>query len=213
MDFEERNEINFGFAPSKIDGSEILFTADEGCNIPASYSYREYLPDVIDQGSLSICVPCTLSSYLNWKINMEDGSNKDNSIDLFEIYNIRSNRSEGMTYKEALKYLRKSGVSCNNGKVSIKMYGKVNTVDDLKFALVANGPCFGALPVYSGDCDFWNKKVGQRLKGYHAISLVGYDEEGIIIRNSWGKKFCDGGYTKIGYDDFGKILEIWTVID
>lgn len=213
MDFEERKEFNFGFAPSKIDGSEILFTADEGCEIPSAYSYREYLPDVIDQGSLSICVPCTISSYLNWKENLTDGSNKDNSIDLFELYNKRANKCDGMTYKDALKILRKEGISCKSGKIGINMYGKVNTIDDLKFALVANGPCFGALPVYSGDCDFWHKKGGQRLKGYHAISLVGYDEEGIIIRNSWGKRFCDEGYTKIGYGYFEKILEIWTVID
>jgi C1A family cysteine protease len=78
---------------------------------------------------------------------------------------------------------------------------------------VANGPCFGALPVYGDHCDFWNKKPGTTLHGYHAISIVGYDKEGFIIRNSWGKQFCEDGYTKIPYSDFKKLLEIWTVID
>ena len=211
-ELEIRENINFGFTPSKIDGSEIMFKAED-TEIPSSYSYRDYLPDVINQGTLSICVPCTLSSYLNWKENINDGSNKDNKIDLFEIYNSRTNKGEGMTYKEALGFLRKKGVSYENGKIGINLYGRITEIEDLKFALVANGPCFGALPVYSSDCDFWNKKHGNRLHGYHAISLVGYDEEGIIIRNSWGKKFCDEGYTKISYQDFKKLIEIWTVID
>ena len=81
----------------------------------------------------------------------------------------------------------------------------------LKAAIVMNGPCFGALPVYSDYCDFWINR-GQGLQGYHAISIVGYNENGFIIRNSWGKGFCEDGYTVIPYDEFNKLIEIWTVM-
>lgn len=204
---------NYGFVPSVIDGTEIVFGCPIEETIPEKYSYRDYLPTVINQGALSICVPCSLSAYLNWKINLESGEVKDNSINLDEIYGSRTNKGEGMTYKAAFKFLRHGGVNYDVGKISIGTYGKVNTIEDLKYAITLNGPCFGALPVYNDRCEFWNKSGNDKLTGYHAISIVGYDEDGFIIRNSWGEKYCDGGYTKIKYDDFKKLIEIWTVID
>lgn len=207
------NVEHLGFVPSIIDGTEILFEYDKQVELPLKYSYVNVLPQVINQGKLSICVPCSLSAYLNWRENIKTGSNEDNSIVLFDIYNSRENKGEGMTYKAAFKYVRHHGVDSGVGNLMIGHYGKVNTVDDLKFALISNGPCFGALPVYGTHCDFWNKKNGNRLQGYHAISIVGYDQDGFIIRNSWGKQFCNDGYTKINFQDFKKLLEVWTVID
>ena len=95
-----------------------------------------------------------------------------------------------MTYKDAFKYLRHNGVKSKNGILSINLYGKVNNSFALKYAIVMNGPCFGALPVYNSNDDFWNKKAGDKLMGYHAISIVGYDEDGFFIRNSWGILLC-----------------------
>lgn len=204
---------NTGFIPSLIDGTEIIFETPKEAVMPEKYCYEDVLPEVINQGRFSICVPCSLSAYLNWKENIKDGSNKDNSIVLFDIYNSRENKGEGMTYKAAFKYLRHNGVESNNGIIKIGHYGKINEMKDLKFALISNGPCFGALPVYGNHCDFWNKKNNSKFQGYHAISIVGYDKEGFIIRNSWGKEFCENGYTKINYGDFKKLIEIWTVID
>ena len=208
-----RNIDNLGFSPSVINGTEILFECPKEAALPEKYSYVNVLPQVINQGHLSICVPCSLSAYLNWRENIKDGTSEDNAIVLFDIYNSRDNVGDGMTYKAAFKYLRHHGVDSAVGNMMIGHYGKVNEIEDLKFAIISNGPCFGALPVYGDYCDFWNKKQGTTLHGYHAISIVGYDNEGFIIRNSWGKQFCENGYTKISYGDFKKMLEIWTVID
>lgn len=207
-------EKKFGFLPSVIDGTEFVFGAPAGTpEIPSSYTYRPYLPTVINQGALSICVPCSLSAHINWKINLSDGAVKDNRVALMDIYGARTNDGDGMTFKEALKFLRHEGVRTNVGTVKLGHYARVLSIPVLKYALILNGPCVGALPVYSENCDFWNKRAGQSLMGYHAISIVGYDEDGFIIRNSWGKEFCDGGYTKIDYEDFSKFLELWTIVD
>lgn len=207
------NIDNLGFVPSIINGTEILFECPKEATLPEQYSYVNVLPQVINQGKLSICVPCSMSAYLNWKANLESLTNNDNAIALFDIYDSRDNKGDGMTFKAAFKYLRYKGVDSSVGVLKIGHYGKVNEIKDLKFALIANGPCFGALPVYGTHCDFWNKKHGSPMQGYHAISIVGYDQEGFIIRNSWGKQFCNDGYTKIMYKDFKKLLEVWTVID
>lgn len=209
-----KNLDKLGFIPSVINGTETLFECPKEATLPDSYSYVNVLPNVINQGKLSICVPCSMSAYLNWKANLEFLTNDDNSIDLFSIYNSRDNKGDGMSFKAAFKFLRHVGVESNIGILKIGHYGKINGIDDLKFAIISNGPCFGALPVYGEHCDFWNKKTGFRtLKGYHAISIVGFDKDGFIIRNSWGKNFCENGYTKINYSDFRKLLEVWTVID
>lgn len=205
--------LKFGFIPSQMDGTEIIFGAPEKINLPSSYTYRPYLPTVINQGTLSICVPCSLSANLNWRENLKDGKPKDNRVALMDIYKSKTNDGEGMTFKCALHFLRHEGVRFNAGLIKINHYGRIMNFMSLKYALLMNGPCVGALPVYSDECDFWNKKPGQYLQGYHAISIVGYDEDGFIIRNSWGTEFCDDGYTKLDLEDFCKLLEVWTIID
>lgn len=200
-----------GCIPSKMDGSEKIFSTSEKQRLPESYSYKENMSPVLDQGFEQICVPCTVSSYLNWRENLKDGSTKDNKVNLKQIYKSRENRCDGMTFKDALKFLHKNGVDSNAGVLKINSYGRVMSSMMLKAAIVMNGPCFGALPVYSDYCDFW-KNRGQGLQGYHAIAIVGYNENGFIIRNSWGKSFCEEGYTVIPYDEFNKLIEIWTVM-
>ena len=205
-------DLILGCIPSTMDGSEKNFGVSEEITLPESYSYVDVLPSVLNQGQDQICVPCTISSYLNWKKNLKDGTSKDNDISLFEIYRSRTNYGEGMTYKDALKYLRKNGVKSNAGRLYISQYGRVMSELLLKYAIIMNGPCFGALPVYSDRDCFWRKGYGDRLQGYHAIALVGYNKEGFIIRNSWGTSFGDDGYVTIPYNEFNELIEIWTVM-
>ncbi len=208
------NEIEFGFKPSKIDGTEHIFGATPMSeNLPKSYSYRKFLPNVLNQGDQPICVPCSVSAYLNWKVNLATGSKKDNKIDYQELYDIRSNLSDGMTFKEAFYYLRHHGVSSDAGNLKIMEYALLKNAGALKSALIMNGPCLGALPVYSDYPEFWRQEQGYGFFGYHAIAIVGYNAEGFIIRNSWGKGFGDNGYTTLKYEDYDKLLEMWTIID
>lgn len=204
----------FGFKPSELDGTEYVFSvAANVANVPSRYSYKRFLPKVIDQGQDPICVPCSASAYLNWKENLKTGSKKDNKVALYELYNSKNTQEEGMTFKEAFSYLRHHGVSSKVGNMKIGHYAMVRSFLMLRNALVANGPCFAALPVYNFNREFWNKMPGDSLQGYHAVSIVGYDKDGFIIRNSWGTSFADKGYTHISNEDVNKMLEVWTIID
>lgn len=206
-------EMVFGFNPSKMDGTERIFGESKDVELPEKYTYRAYLPSVLDQGDLSICVPCTVSAYLNWKENLKSGQKKDNKIALMDIYKSKTNKGEGMTYKDAFKYLRHKGVKSKEGVLKINAYGLINSTLGLKQAIVMNGPCCGALPVYNETPEFWNKREDDNLLGYHAISIIGYDENGFFIRNSWGTSFGDNGYTYIKEEDMNKMIELWTIID
>ena len=207
--------INFGFAPSVITGDEHIFRMDGPMDFPEKYSYQSILPKVLNQGNLPICVPCSLSAYLNWNENLKDGSNKDNNIKYNEIFNARDkSMSEGMSFKDALSYLRHNGVSSDFGVLNINQYAMVQSGIGLRNAIVMNGPCVGGLPVYNYNDKFWIKGYGEELQGYHAVSIVGYDEKlNFILRNSWGTSFGDNGYTKIPHEELNKFVEIWTIIE
>lgn len=208
--------MNYGFVASKMDGTEQEFKAVKGMEIPKKYSYKKYLPEVINQGSRPICVPCSVSAYINWNKNLETGDNHhDNKIDLSQIYKSRTTEgNNGMTFKDALHFLRHEGVKTENGTFKIKRYAKIGSIIQLKQAIVMNGPCVGGLPVYNEHIDnFWEECYNCNFLGGHAISIVGYNEEGFIIRNSWGKGYGSEGYSVMPYDDFGAFMEIWTVVD
>lgn len=204
--------VVLGYRASEFDGSEHIFSVNESKPLPKKYSYRQFLPRILDQGSRPICVPCSVSVFLNWRENLETGSKSNNGIDYEEIYSCKETQEEGMTFKEAFAYLRHHGVSSKKGNLKISEYSLVRSNMLLKYALVMNGPCVGALPVYNSSPEFWKPLPGDSLQGYHAISIVGYDEEGFIIRNSWGTSFGDKGYTKIKNEDFRKMMEIWTIL-
>ena len=69
------------------------------------------------------------------------------------------------------------------------------------------------IPVYNTSIDrFWDKSKGEYLGG-HAIAIVGWDEEGFIIRNSWGTSYGEKGYATIPYKEINNFFEIWTIIE
>lgn len=207
--------VNYGFVPSKMDGSEFKFEPKGKVELPEVICYKDYLPSVLDQGRRPICVPCSISAFVNWQINLEDGKNgRDNGVDYEDIFKHRTTESEdGMSFKDALHYLNHNCVKLNDGcKDIINRYANIGSDVYLKKALVINGPCVGGLPVYDDNSvDFWNAWGDSSVKGYHAVSIVGYNKEGFILRNSWGKRYGDDGYSVIPYDEFDKFTELWTI--
>lgn len=210
----------YGCKPSKLDGTEIIVDdVLDNMDIPAEYSYLMYLPNAYDQGNRPTCVPHAISAFVDWYngVNDIDG---DMSIDW--IYDCRENKDgEGMTLKEALKYIKKVGYTTKQDYKNIRkgespeldqinMYGMLNSVFAMQRSLLINGPFILALPVYdSSRSDFWN---GSKFEGGHAVACVGYDEYGLIIRNSWGTMWGAGGYCTLPYEQVNKIYEAWALI-
>ena len=212
MSRRKKNRV-LGCSPSIIDGSEHVFNAPESLSLPSKYDYREVMSKVLDQGSEPICLPCSLSTWVNWRINMTHGEKLDHNVNLREIFTACNGSQNGMTFKDALHYLRKHGVTTDSGVHCIQEYAMIKNIISLKNAIFLNGPCVAGLPVYddSGyDC-FWDSSRGS-FKGGHAIAVIGWCDEGFIIRNSWGKHYADGGYAVLPYSDFSKIFEVWTIV-
>ena len=84
----------------------------------------------------------------------------------------------------------------------------------LKKSLFINGPCLISFPVNNKGVKMWQKKEGETNSyGGHAMTIVGYNNEGFIIRNSWGKDWGTNGYCIYPYQDWGSHWEIWTTVD
>jgi hypothetical protein len=203
---------SFGFIPSKITPDTVKFQAPKSMMLPKKYTYRPFLSPITNQGDDPYCIPHSIATWLNWRENTKTGSKVDNHIRYSDIYYSKKVQGEGMTYQEAFDYLKKKGVKTDKGVMKISSVGFVSSTTLLKAVLIANGPCFGALPVYDTDTDYFWKRTGSPIQGWHSITIVGWNEEGYIIRNSWGVSFGDRGYITLPYSDVNSFREIWTIL-
>jgi len=186
----------YGLKESPLDGTEMRYRRVS--RVPERFMYA--LPPVLDQGSRPICVPCSLSAFLNWNANLRDGNSaRDNHVDLMGIFRGGGGGADGMSFKGALEYLKR--------EKAIREYGTVGSELALKTAVLMNGPCAAGMVVRDGSKrEFW--EGGQSLGG-HAVAVIGWTAEGFLIRNSWGKAYGEFAVMP----DFGQFTELWTMID
>ena len=122
----------------------------------------------------------------------------DKNISDFDLFN--DDRFKDLC-KESVKY-------------RIKEYSKVDhDIDLIKQALFLNGPMLIAVPVYNYGEEMWIQGDGETFQGGHAMTVIGYDKEGLIIRNSWGSDWNKDGTCKMKWQDIGIAWEFWTTVD
>lgn len=185
---------------------------------------------VRDQGSQGSCAAMSGAAMKDWQ-EMTDVSMSEYMSPQF-IYNNREDLSEEGMYMRNLMNILKILGTCREsmwayGKITkpsqaaynealnyiVKGYASIDTIDELKQALYDNGPCVIAVPVYNYGARMWKQRTGDYFLGGHAMAIVGYNNEGFIIRNSWGDDWNGTGYTIFPYEDWGLQYEAWTTID
>lgn len=208
--------------------AETIYSADG--EPPLTLDLRADLNQVRDQGAQGACAGEVAACMKEWQ-ERQDVNFLDYMSPQF-IYNSRENQGEeGMYSRDVMSILYKFGSVKETdypyltftpitqelldiaAHYKIQGYASVNTVDGLKRALYKNGPCYFAIPVYNYGMRLWKPRQGDSLIGGHAITAVGYNEQGFILRNSWGENWGDKGYTVFPYEDWGLQWEVWTTID
>jgi hypothetical protein len=202
--------------------------------LPSVFDMRNKLKPIRNQGSMGTCAAMTGACIKEYQ--ERTNINFRNYFSAMFIYNNRSNQeTDGMYGRDVMKILANKGICpekdmkygtimkpseipehiydiCLNYK--IKAYARINTIDGLKKSLILYGPCYIAFPCYSKNINMWKPLFrGQQYNGGHAMTIVGYNYEGFILRNSWGVKWGDRGYCIYPYKDFGHHWEIWTLLD
>ena len=201
--------------------------------IPPNLDLRLDLQPIKNQGKFPTCVAQVAACMKEFQENIDVGLNKSLSVQY--VYNHRSNYpADGMYGRDAMEILKTKGI-CRESvfayestqlpdqipdsvrtealRYTIEGYAKVETIDGLKESLVLNGPCYIAFPCYNYGTRFWIQSGVDVLLGGHAVTVIGYNEKGFILRNSWGESWGVSGYTTYPYEDWNAHWEIWTAID
>ena len=98
--------------------------------------------------------------------------------------------------------------------VSLSAPADVRSVVDMQAAIRQNGAIYVSATVHEG----WAVPTRKQLRGHadlvrirpvaqpkeaggHAFALVGYNEHGFVVQNSWGTRWGAGGFAVLPYAD------------
>ena len=228
---------------SPDDSRDFIFTGNSSDmvsdTLPDVLDYTNELLPIRDQGSQGTCYAQSACCMKEWQESRDYGLKSYLSPQFF--YNIRFNKYDddenndyGMYGRDVMKILSKIGICLEENypyghiehrdQISqqlydeasqhrIKHYARIESMDDLKSSLFHNGPCLITVPVYNYGEYMWIPEGKEDHQGGHAMTVVGYNNDGFIIRNSWGNTWCNNGYCIFPYGHWGAQWEVWTTID
>lgn len=192
--------------------------------------YLRFEVPVLDQGTEGACTGFGLATNVNYLLRKRRVTPDTVSVSPWMLYELARRYDEwpgekydGSSARGAMKGWHKHGVCatalCETGgrlsdealrdapKRSLGAYFRVNHKDlvAMHSAIAEVGVLYATAAVHSG----W-EKVGadgviwkeEQILGGHAFAVVGYDEDGFWIQNSWGADWGKGGFARIGYDDW-----------
>jgi len=103
----------------------------------------------------------------------------------------------------------------------IAVYAKIKTPDEMKACLFAGFPFVGGFPVFESmetpQCMSTGiipiPQDGEKVLGGHAIMIVGFTNDHLIVRNSWGTAAGDKGYfyMPFWFVENGLMRDCWTI--
>ena len=201
---------------------------------PETLDLRPKLTKIRNQGEQGSCLAQTVACMKEFQ-ELMDNNIKEHFSPQFVYDNRFNQNSEGMTCRDVMKILQKKGCPLEKSypynyiskpenipnhvyeeakNFIIKSYALIDELDDLKKALAHNGPCLIAFPVYNYGEEMWiPNKPRQAMRGGHAMTVVGYNKDSFIIRNSWGEEWGDKGYCYYKFTDWGSHFDCWTTVD
>lgn len=255
MKLEEMKK-RLGCLRAPEDRRDFVFRAPRRLFLPESMDYREEMTPVEDQGAEGSCVGFACGAMKEWQEQKDWGR----YINLSSRYIYEKARkidtypddSDGTDIRSAMKILLNNG-ACTEGcwpyiarnpgepcddaegeaaKYKIKTYTAIHGIQDMKVALVNDGPFVIGVVVFdswfqssvdeTGEVPMPTQEEITRLQedpyafGGHAICIIGYDDglQRFKFKNSWGVDWGNNGYGTIPYDylkDYG--WDAWTTVD
>lgn len=194
---------------------------------------------VKNQGSVSSCVAHAMSTILEYYDNGNNDLSTNFIYGLQK--ELCNNETKGMYLRDACKIATKCGDALEddcpgNTEVSkvfdialaayqneeimeraahfkTKAYCSCSGIEEIKTALINNGPVLISIKWYKD----YKVKNGILVDGYsedygyHALVVYGYNEQGFLVQNSWGKNWGNKGRFILPYDI--KIAEARSLID
>lgn len=229
-EIEDKYLEESGYIPSPIDDRDYTLEDVMESEVSLPEEYRtEGKVKIMNQFIYGSCVAHALSAAMQYGEH-KAGFNITHDFSRGFIYANRKDtdyQGSGMVTREALKQLNHCG-DClyetfpwNDNYKNVKKlleknkekylkealpyvitnYFRCYTEEEVKKALINQGSvivCINIYPSFGG-----NAKVpaeDEKSKGGHAMCLVGWDKDGWIIANSWGKIWGNKGYCHLPYE-------------
>lgn len=228
----------YGWRPDAPDHRDLhygaVLHAQEQLPIPDQADLRAFMPPIQDQGDLGSCTAHASVAVLEHNMIVQKQPVIPRSR-LFAYYNARSaeggqGTDGGATLRDMVSGLNNFGIctedvwpydptqvlvrptnDCFNGAVPnrIRLYARLNTLDDMLLCLAAGFPFIFGFSVYESfesDAVATSGVVSlpssmEEMVGGHAVCAVGYDrtKQVFIVRNSWGLTWGQAGYFTIPF--------------
>lgn len=231
--------VENGYVPSPEDTRDYTIknvALEETDEIPETYIKKGM--KVLSQGNVGSCVAHACATAMGYG-ELAGGFETAHDFSRGYIYGNRGpadSQSEGMYIRQALKQLNKCGdveyidfplnakypvvkaeIEKNKDALAEKAaqfkiinYFRCYSDEEVKKTLLAQGAVVIGIPVYSSfkaECPL--PDADDKRTGGHAMVVVGWDETGWIIQNSWSSGWGKQGFMHLPYDY--PIDELWGI--
>ena len=235
------NRNFFGATPSSPDIRDYTLSISAS-KLPITYINQPI--KIKSQGSQSTCVAYTLSSLIEFHNFKETQLYTRFSTDFIYGCRFDSDYfGEGMSLRDGLKVIQKYGdveysllpgntdVSKAFSKVHqnfetlrpeaypnrISTYYKIKSLDELKYALYHDGPVAASMRWYSESSvdknGIYHYNPSNSYFG-HAVLIIGWDEDNLIVQNSWGILFGKKGLFYVPIKQMNEVFkELYGITD
>lgn len=222
----------FNVVPSPRDdrdmNADLLFDDDYLFKCPKKLDWTNHLQPVRNQGVQGTSLTQVGACMLEWKLRKMNKEVVKMSPQF--IFNHRKDKkTQFMCGRELMQIMTELGTcsekTCPYGSLNynsivdperqykIKGYARIRTMNTLKMALNIVGPCLITFPVFNHTATMWKQHREEENLGGHAMAVIGYNSEGFILRNSWGKYWEQKGHCIYPYSHWGYHEEIWCNAD
>ena len=230
-------EYGFGALPSPKDIRDYRLAAAALISIKLPESYMLKPARIKCQGAQSTCVAHALSSLVEYYNLRDSGFNYVFSTDfIYGCRTDDDYLGEGMYLRDGLKVIQKYGdvrhsqlpgntdVPTARKKVfadfdsltklaspnRISTYYRVNSLNELKYAILTGGPAPASMKWFKSatvKSDGVYRYTNTEIQSYHAVLIVGWTEDYLIVQNSWGRMWGKNG---LFYVPINKVDEVFS---
>lgn len=230
----------FGAIFSKKDIRDYRLDITKTLEFPKEFEIG--LCDVKDQGPVGSCVAFSLSEIIEYHNSMQGNTNTMSTGYIYGNRRRTLHTDSGLVVRDALKttceygdaaysdfpyneevpgIIKKFEAKCDAlfddaSKAHFEKYYRCYTEDEIKMALINDGPLAFAIQWYkdykvNGDGILESTLEEKNKSGCHCMVIYGWNQYGWKIRNSWGSSWGKKGNAILPYET--PIKEAWGIAD